>query len=150
MYEGVLLAALVVLVILAIRPAVKYDNPLVIHQPGVYHATLSPQLDRAQKLIEQIAIRFSSVGDIATQYFKMHDAGGHYWLAVGFRASVLYFQAILPAANDDDGNALRKFSDEVMMQIPLARSQDVRGSEYLCSAVEVAASQLQIACLKLQ
>lgn len=148
MYEGFVLITLVVLVVLAIRPAVKYDSPLVIHKPGLYHATLAPRLGRVQYLIEQVAEQFSATGDIATRQFKMHDAAGKYLLAAGFRAGVLYFQAI-PYSVDNDCEILRKFSDEVLVNIPLAKSQDMQGIASMRSAVEQAAKRLQIDCLSI-
>ena len=156
MYEGFFLAVLVTLVILAIRPGNKviYDNPVVIHKPGVYHATLSPKLDRSKNFIEQIASLFlesgMQAGDIATQYFEVRDPAGQYLLAVGFRGGILYFQAILPSATGSHYNALRQFSDQVMVHIPLVVFEDTLAGEQLRTAVEAAAKRLAIMCLILQ
>ncbi|MCX7193190.1 MAG: hypothetical protein NTY60_06180 [Proteobacteria bacterium] len=147
MYEGFFLVALVVLVVLAMRPKVKYDNPVIIHKPGLYHATLAPQLDRAQDLIERISNQFSAAGDVDTQYFTIHDVSGQYLLAAGFRAGTLYFQAILPALHDNNCKTLRLFSAQVMLQVPLGASREVQDALGLRAAVEAAADQLQIACL---
>lgn len=148
MYEGLILATLVLLVILAIRPVVKYDNPLVIHKPGLYHATLGPQLGRVQYFIEQVAEQFPAMGDITSLQFKMRDAAGQYLLAAGLRAGILYFQAI-PYKVDGDCETLRRFSDEVLVNIPLAESQDIQGIASMRAAVEAAAKRLQIECLSI-
>jgi hypothetical protein len=149
MYEGILLVALVTLVVLAIRPG--KTNPVVIHKPGLYHATLAPQLVRVQNLIEQIVGRFSAsgLGDVATQYFDVRDDAGQYLLAVGLRGGIVYFQAILPSASDEDGQALREFSGQVMVDVPLAVSPGRQGMAYLRAVVETAATALQITCLNL-
>lgn len=147
MYEGFFLIALVILVVLAIRPG--KINPVVIHKPGCYHATLAPQLVRAKNLIEQIASGLIAEGDIATQYYELHDVSGRYLLAVGLRGGIVYFQAILPSASDEDDQALREFSGQVMADIPLASSPDKQGMAYLRAAVEAVASQLKIVCKNL-
>lgn len=147
MYEGILLVALVTLVVLAIRP--RKINPVVIHKPGLYHATLAPQLVRAKNLIEKIASGLIAEGDIATQYYELHDVSGRYLLAVGLRGGILYFQAILPSASDEDCQALREFSGQVMVDIPLVSSPDQQGMAHLRAAVETAATVLQITCLNL-
>lgn len=157
MFEAFFLAALVILVVLAIRPrkTVIFDNPVVIHLPGQYHATLAPQLDRAQNFIEHIARQFSDsglhAGDIATQYFEV-NAGGQYLLAVGFRAGMLYFQAIMPVLNGADSHykTLHQFSEQVMVHLPLTTLISEQDAENLHTAVESAATQLQISCLRLQ
>lgn len=155
MYEGFFLIVLVTLVVLAIRPGkkVRYDNPLVIHKSGLYHATLAPKLIRAQPFIEAVASQFSGAGlpagDIATQYFKVSDAAGPYLLAAGFRAGMWYFQAIEPLDADDHYKTLHQFADQVMVHVPIAESLDTRVAEQLRAAVEVAARNLQITCLNL-
>lgn len=155
MYEGFFLIVLLALVILFIRPGkkVRYDNPVVIHKPGFYHATLAPKLDRAQTYIESIASQFFGAGlqagDIATQYFKVSDAAEQYLLAAGFRADTLYFQAIMLSAADSHYKTLHQFADQVMVHIPLAESADTRVTEQLRTAVEVAARNLQITCQSL-
>lgn len=156
MYEGFFLIALVALVILAIRPGkqVRYDNPVVIHKPGFYHATLAPKLIRAQNFIELVARQFFEsglqAGDIPTQYFGVQDAAGQYLLAAGFRSGKLYFQAIVPLAADSHYKTLHEFSDGVMVHIPLAGSACTQGGEHLRTALEVAAKRLEIVCLSLQ
>jgi hypothetical protein len=141
MYEGFLLIALVVLVVLAIRPG-KTD-PIVIHKPG-YHATLAPQLGRAEGFIELIFREVSTDGDIATQYFEVHDSAGKFLLAAGLRGGVLYFQAILPPFNKASGQAIRYFSDQVLVNIPLSSKQ--QDAVCLRKAVEKAAVQLEMCC----
>lgn len=156
MYEGFFLVVLTALVILFMRPGkkVRYDNPVVIHKPGLYHATLAPKLDRAQTYIESIASQFFGAGlpagDIATQCFEVRDADGQYLLAAGFRAGTLYFQAIMPSAAGSHYKTLHQFADQVMVHIPLSPSLDTRAGESLRTAVEVAANRLEIECLSLQ
>jgi len=142
-YEAFILVTLAGLVILAIRPGVKQGRPLIIHKAGLYHATLAPQLGRVQDLIGQIAGKFTATGDIASLQFKLHDSGGQYLLAAGFRGGMLYFQA-LPCKADSDCETLHKFSDEVLINIPLVESQ--QGGIAMRAAVEAAAMQLHIEC----
>ncbi len=156
MYEGFFLIVLVVLVVLAIRPGktVKYDYPVVIHKPGFYHATIAPELTRAQPFIEAVASQFFGAGlqagDIPTQCFEVRDADGQYLLAAGSRAGTLYFQAIAPLAADSHYKTLHQFADQVMVHIPLSPSLDTRSGENFRTAVEVAANRLEIVCLSLQ
>lgn len=156
MYEGFFLVVLTALVILFMRPGKKviYDNPVVVHKPRLYHATLAPQLTRAQLFIEAVASRFFGAGlpqgDIATQYFQVSDAEGCYLLAAGFRAGTLYFQAIESSITGRHYQAINQFSDAVLENIPIVTSADTCVAEQLRAAVEVAARNLQISCLSLQ
>lgn len=156
MYEGFFLIALVTVVIFAMRPGkqVRYDNPVVNHKPGFYHATIAPELERAQYFIESVTGQFfesgDQSGDIPAQYFSVHDAAELYLLAAGFRAGTLYFQAIAPLAADSHYKTLKEFADQVMVDIPLAGSAAIQGGEHLRTAVEVAAKRLEIVCLSLQ
>lgn len=147
MYEGLVLVALAAFVILAIRPVVNQDSPFVIHKPGIYHATLAPQLARVQDLIERITGHFSAAGDIASLQFKMDDSGRQYLLAAGFRAGMLYFQAI-PYKDNSDYATLRQFSNEVLINIPLGVVESDRAA--LRAAVEIAAMRLRIECLSIK
>jgi hypothetical protein len=157
MYEALLLAILIALVILVIRKPVVLDSPLVIHRPGQYHLTLAPQLAHAREFLELIAGKFAvsttHEGDITTQYYEVRetDAPGAYLLAVGFRAGMLYFQAInpQPLLRDADSHyeTVRRFSERVMAQ--LAPTSGNGDAENLRAAVEVAAQQLNIACNRL-
>ena len=151
MYEALLLAVLVVLVILAIRKPVLLDSPLIIQRSGQYHLTLAPQLVHAKNFIELIAGKFAGSalheGDVATQYFEVRESEDYYLLAVGFRAGILYFQAVnpQPLLKDADSHyeTVRSFSEQVMVQLaPLAENRDAAGS--LRAAVEMAARQLNI------
>lgn len=150
MYEGILLVALVVAVLLAIRPTVKHDHPLVIIKPGLYHATLAPQLERAQSLLDRIAAAFFAGSDIPSQFFSVDDPAGRYLLAAGCRSGLLYFQVIMPAGSGSPYQALHRFSSAVMVNIPLAASADVCSGQELRTAVEAAAAQLQMACTIVQ
>lgn len=138
MYEGLLLVALVVVVLLAIRPT--KINPVVVHKPG-FHATLAPGLVRTQSFVERISGEALSGGDIATQYFEGEDSVGKFLLAVGFRGGILYFQAILPTQGDANDQAIRRFSELVMVNIPLSSSQ--QDAVRLREVVERAAVQLK-------
>lgn len=157
MYEALLLAILIALVILVIRKPVVLDSPLVIHRPGQYHLTLAPQRVHAREFLELIAGKFAVTvtheGDIDTQYYEVRetDAPGAYLLAVGFRAGMLYFQAInpQPLLRDADSHyeTVRRFSEQVMAQLaPPAGNGDAKN---LRAAVEVAAQQLNIVCNRL-
>ncbi len=161
MFEAFFLVALVVVVLLALRgkKAVVFDNPVIIHKVGFYHATLSPQLGCAQDFIERITGQLAEsglkTGELATQYFEVRDAGvveGSYLLAVGLRAGMLYFQGILPElhAAASRYTSIHKFSGQVMAHHPLLALPDVQGALCLRAAVEAAAKQLQISCLSLQ
>ncbi|ADL56452.1 hypothetical protein [Gallionella capsiferriformans] len=152
MYEGIILLVLVIVVVLVIRPKKdgKFDPPVVLQRAGVYHATLAPQLVRAQSFLEVIVSEFASfdsaVSDSASHYFEVRDQVGRYLLAVGLRSGVFYFQAILPAFKGDDAQTLRLFSEQVMVNIPRLESQDHFDS--LLRAVESAAQQMNITCVK--
>lgn len=155
MYEALLLAILIALVILAMRKSGVQDSPLVIRRPGQYHITIAPQLAHAREFLELIAGKFAVTapheGDIATQYFEVRETAAHYLLAVGLRAGVLYFQAInpQPLLRDADSHpeTVRRFSEQVMAQLaPPAGNGD---AESLRAAVEVAAQQLNIVCNRL-
>ena len=159
MYEALLLAILIALVILLIRKPVRLDSPLIIQRPGQYHLTLAPQLAHTRNFLELIAGKFGESttheGDIATQYFEVREAAvpgaAHYLLAVGFRAGVLYFQAInpQPLLKDADSHyeTVRSFSEQVMMQLAPMRGEREAGS--LRAAVGAAAQELNIACNRL-
>ena len=144
MYEGLVLATLAVLVILLIQPAEKQESPLIIIKPGLYHATLAPQLGRVEQLIEQIAAQFHALADIASLQFKMCDADGQYLLAAGFRQGMLYIQAI-QYKTDKDCETLRKFTDDVLVNIPFTESN--QGIVAMRVAVQAAAMRLKIDCL---
>lgn len=156
MYEAFFLAALAALVILALRrkSIAILDNPVVIHRPGLYYATLAPQLVLSQNFIKHIARNFfeseSDAGDIATQHYEV-SAERQYLLAVGLRAGMLYFQAIMPSLNAADSSylALHQFSEQVLVHHPLTASADTQGIERLRLAVDQAAKQLKITCQSL-
>ncbi|MDO9010580.1 MAG: hypothetical protein Q7U78_02060 [Gallionella sp.] len=160
MYEALLLAVLVVLVILVMRKPVTLDSPLIIQHPGQYHITLAPQLAHARSFLELITGKFAEAapheGDAATQYFEVRETevpgAARYLLAVGSRAGILYFQAInpQPLLKDADSHyeTVRSFSEQVMVQLaPLAENRDAAVS--LRTVVEAAAQQLNIECNRL-
>jgi len=149
-YEGIFLVVLLVVVILAIRPASKYNNPVVIHKPGLYHATLAPGLEWLKNLIEQLAGQFSAESDISTRYFEVRAAEGCGLLAVGYRSGLLYCQCLPSLSHEVDSQTLRKFSEQVMADTPMSVSQDAQAGEQLCDAVARAVNQLQMTCQQLQ
>lgn len=152
MYEGFFLVVLTALVILFIRPGKKviYDNPVVIDKDGLYHATLAPQLIRAQPFIETVASQFLGTGlpqgDIVTQYFQVTDAQGSYLLAAGFRSGILYFQIIQLSSDQTGEQAIRLFSDRVMVNIPLEILADTQGAGRLNEALVAAANRSNLSC----
>jgi hypothetical protein len=148
MYELLILALLLIVIVLALRPA-RPAAPLVVHSPGRYHLTLAPQLQDQQAFLEQIAELYllSRVpqGDLPGQYFLI-TAGetGAYMLAIAQRKGTLYFQAIAtPAGRDQAGQAeaIREFSGAVLAQLPLADVADAAGTEALHGAVAQAARE---------
>lgn len=166
MIELIILMVLVAVVVMVMRygkPAVL-DTPIIVHQPGHYHITLAPQLNRAQPFFESIAKHFSglqhSQGDIPTQYFEVRDpnvfAQGEcfYLLAAAFRGGTLYFQAInpKPLLRDADSHlkTVRKFSESVLVLHPLSESVDELGAEQLRGMVESIAHQMNISVKILQ
>ncbi len=152
MYEGFFLVALTALVILFMRPGkrVIYDNPVVIDKAPLYHATLAPKLIRAQPFVDAIASQFFErelpFGDIVTQYFQVNDAEGCYLLAAGFRRGIIYFQIIPLSSGQTDEQAIRLFSDSVMVHIPLVSLVDTQDAGRLNEAVVAAAHRSNIGC----
>ena len=160
MGELLLLLVIVTLVVLAIRGGkpVVLDNPVIIERAGQYHITFAPQLSRAQNFIEQIVKQYSSApvrhSEFATQYFAVTDpkvfsqGESFYLLAIALRGGVFYFQAInpQPLLRDADSHlkAVREFSDKVLALHPLAGLSDEQSVKNLQSAIDVAASQLNI------
>jgi hypothetical protein len=159
LFELFLLMLLVTLVVMSIRrgkPTVL-DNPLVIEQPGQYHITLAPQLERAQTFIEQVAGQFARSlppGEIPTRFFEVHDRNllprekGVYLLAATYRGGLLYFQAInpQPLLRDADSHLkqVREFSEAVLALHPLEHPAGGDEADKLRSAVETAALQMKI------
>lgn len=160
LFELFLLIILVTLVVLGIRrgkPAVL-DNPLIIQQPGQYHITLAPQLDRAQTFIEQAAGQFAQShppqGEIPTRFFEVRDSsvlpedGSFYLLAATYRGGLLYFQAInpQPLLRDADSHLkqVREFSEAVLALHPLEHPAGGDEADKLRTAVEMAARQMKL------
>lgn len=153
MIELFTLTVLTLLVISLIRPGKTppLDNPLVIERPGQYHMTLAPQLNLAQPLIEDIAKRLGSPGDLAknsaTLCFEVRDkevtAHGKkfYLLAITQRNGMLYFQAIASQAGfpKDRLNALLEFANAVLANIPGTSEPDEQLNERIASVAHDAA-----------
>lgn len=160
MVELFILIVIVILVVLAIRggTAAVPDEPLIIQQPGRYHITLAPQLNRAQTFIKNIAKQFAEsgcqAGDAPTQYFEVRDpsvfARGEscYLLAVALRGGMLYFQAInpQPLLRDADSHLkiMHEFSEAVLERHPLGAVLVPDGDGALTRAVETAAHPMKI------
>jgi regulator of protease activity HflC (stomatin/prohibitin superfamily) len=155
MYEGFILLALVIAVVLVIRPKKdgKLDQPVVIQRAGAYHATLAPQLVRAQPFLETIVSKFvqsePAAGDINSQFFAVRDAAGEYLLAAGVRGGIVYFQTILPLLNEVGAESIRKFFGQVMVNLPLGELAGEQKFAQLRTAVQSAANDLKITCLSL-
>lgn len=148
MYELLILALLLIVTVLALRPA-RPAAPLIVHSPGRYHLTLAPQLRDQQAFLEQIAelylLSHVPQGDLPGQYLRViaGDAGC-YLLAIAQRKGTLYFQAIVaPPGRDQVGQleAIREFSGAVLAQLPLTDTLDTSGSGALHAAVALAAQQ---------
>ena len=134
MFELTLLTILVTIVVLAIRRGkpVVLENPLIINRIGKYHATLAPQLNQTQGLVEQIYRQFAAsaatAGETDALSYQVHDArvccneDKFYLLAVSLRRGVLYFQAIMPQPLIRDADShlstLQSFADQVMRELP--------------------------------
>jgi hypothetical protein len=150
MFELFFLAGLVALVVWLIRGnnTVVFDEPVIVQESGLYHATIAPQFAQSQCLISEIAQQFrqTDCADVATQCFDLHDASLHYLMAVTRRAGVLYFQVIGSATEGVLG--LRSFSEQVLLHHPLTLPLSEPAA--LIDAVYAAASSLKIDCLSLQ
>lgn len=148
MFEAVFLILLVVGVVWAIRG--KPSAPLVIHQPGQFHATLAPPLAHLQGLFELIARQFAEpaagLHELATQYFEVIAGAEHFLLAVALRQDLLYFQAIFPQASRSSHLLLSDFSSQVMVHHPLRGRSDPAGEHALQVVAEAAAAQFKMAC----
>lgn len=158
MIELTLLTGLTILVWLALRRGkpVVLDTPLVIHRVGQYHATLAPQLNGAQTLIEQIAQRFAAQppisGEAETLCFAAHDPRVHadanqfYLLAVSLRHGLLYFQAIPPQPllrdADNHRTTLLTFANAVLAEQAPAR--DNIAAPLLTHIIQAAADTLNV------
>lgn len=165
MGESLLLITIITLVVLTIRRArpVILETPVAIRRPGQYQITLAPQLNRAQTFIEEIAKNFAllhqSKGDLATQYFEVHDpkvfskGKNFYLLAISLRAEILYFQAINSKSEQSDPAShckeLREFSEVEMQQYPIFAPRNEGGEEMLCGSVNTVARQLNIVVMLL-
>ena len=153
--ELIILVILIALIVLAIRSgkSAALENPLIIERAGQYHATLAPQLNLAQALIEAIAKQFGAPGDAsqnsATQCFEVRDqqatAHGHdfYLLAITLRNGMLYFQAIAPRPlvrdRDSHSNTLMEFASAVLVHLPAASKHDAAlDARVVAAAQEVA------------
>lgn len=148
MYELLILALLLIVIVLALRPG-RPATPLIVHSPGRYHLTLAPQLRGQQAFLEQIAelylLSHAPRGDLPGQYFQVTagDAAG-YLLAIAQRNGTLYCQAIdTPPGRDRAGQleAISVFSGAVLAQLPLADVVDPSATEALHDAVALAARQ---------
>jgi hypothetical protein len=149
MFELFFLAGLVALVVWLIRgkSTVVFDEPVIVQEPGLYHATIAPQFAKSQQLIAEIAQMFrqTDCSDIATQCFDLHDAGLHYLMAVTRRAGDLYFQVIGHTTEGVQG--LRSFSEQVLLHHPLTLPLSEPAD--LIDAVHAVARSLKIDCLSL-
>lgn len=155
MFEAFFLAALVFVVVLALRgkKSVILENPVIIHKVGLYHATLSPQLGAVQGLLEQIASQYAAIAlkplDLAAQYFVVRDrnviAEGAYLLAVGLRSGVLYFQAITDVSPAERYAAIQRFSEQVMVLHPQPDLPDEETASRLHALVDAAAQNFNVA-----
>ncbi len=153
MFEGLILIVVVTAVVLAIRPGKKVQlAPLVIDRPGQFYITLDPQLEQLQEFLENIFSEFSLLndvaGDIPTQYFEVYQPDRVvYLLAVGLRNGILYFQAINPGTQCKKSHeAIKQFSEQVLLHHPVVDSASVRGETLLCEAVEKVTNRQHIKC----
>ncbi len=151
MIELIIFVVLITLIVLTIRSGKSVlENPLIIERAGQYHATLAPQLNLAQALIEAIAKQFGAPGDAgqhsATQCFEVRDrqvtAHRHdlYLLAITLRNGMLYFQAITPhpLIRDQDSHlkTLMEFANAVLARIPATGDHDAALDERIVAAAQ--------------
>ena len=111
MIETLTLITIAILLLIYFRPGKtpKLDNPLVINRAGRYQATLAPQLNLAQPLIEDIANQLPSANeaqmDSTTQIFEVYDkqvsthAQEFYLLAINQRDGMLNFDVSSPPSH---------------------------------------------------
>ncbi len=159
MIELIILVILITLIVLTIRSGkVVLENPLIIERLGQYHATLAPQLNLAQALIEAIAQQLDTPREAsqnsATQCFEVRDrqvtAHRHdfYLLAITLRNGMLYFQAITPRplVRDQDNHlkTLMEFANAVLARLPATGKYDTTLDERIVAAADTAARQLGI------
>jgi len=157
MYELVILAVLVTVIVLSIRGGKKrLDAPIIIHLPNQYHITLDPRLERAEPLLKNIAEHFrtthTSQIHITTQFFEVGDrtgsAGNHvnYWMAIAWRNGTLFFQAISGEYDMAEENLqkLREYSNAVLVNHPPGETLDHAGGDHLRRVVDAIANQSNI------
>lgn len=159
MIELITLTVLVTIVIALIRPGTTppLDNPLVIERAGQFHATLAPQLNLAQPLIEAIAGQLLNdcllPGDSETLCFEIRDvdvaAHGQklYLLGLTRRNGMLYFQAIGPRPQVPDTDrdtpykVLQDYAAQVLVNIPSTPGDAELGVKLAQTVLAVAASR---------
>jgi hypothetical protein len=160
MLESITIITLCVLFLIFFRPGKTppLDSPLDIERPGKYHMTLAPKLNLAQPFIESIIKELGTAGDTsqssATQCFEVHDkrvtAHGHgfYLLAITQRKGMLYFQAIAPRQQLENGeshqNILLKATHAALANASPDESHNAETDERIVAAIENAAHQHQI------
>lgn len=154
MYELIILALLVVVIVLSLRSG-KPIQPLIVDSPGRYYLTLAPQLAHERAFLERITELFLpstvSAGDLSALYctvttkYQGEKSGQSYLLAIALRRGKLYFQAIgMPPDQHDPATrlrALRAFSDAVLAELPVPLLADASSIEVLRDAVEQAAAE---------
>ena len=132
MIELTLVTLVLLIVVFVIKPGrtPPLANPLIINRLGQYHITLAPQLNLAQRFVEDIAGQLGKPADLpqnsSTLCFEVRDpevtAHGYdyYLLAITQRNGMLYFQVTTFPANDKKNRAadLFEFADKVLLNIP--------------------------------
>jgi len=159
MIELTILTIVFTIVVILIKPGrtPPLDNPLVIERGGQFHATLAPQLNLAQPLIEAITRELLDEGlpegDSETLCFEICDADviahGYkfYLLGLTRRNGMLYFQAIAPRPQSPDTNRdtpykiLQDFAAQVLVNLPLASDNAALSEQLAQTALAVAASR---------
>lgn len=159
MIELLTLSIVVAIVVTLIKPGrtPPLDNPLIIERVGQFHATLAPQLNLAQPLIEAISqgVHEEALpeGDSETLCFEVRDADvsahGHkfYLLGLTRRNGVLYFQAIAPKPLTPDTNRdtpykiLQDFAAKVLVNIPARAPKSDLSQRLIATTLAVASAR---------
>ncbi len=152
MIELTLVTLVLLIVVFVIKPGrtPPLANPLVINRLGQYHITLAPQLNLAQRFVEDIAGQLGKPADLpqnsSTLCFEVRDpevtAHGYdyYLLAITQRNGMLYFQVTTFPSNDEKLRVsdLLEFANKVLFNIP--RIGEV--SEQLNTCITLAAQKV--------
>ena len=158
MIEFTTITIICILLLLYFRPGKMppLNRPLIIHRVGQYHATLAPQLNLAQPLIEAITKQLGTGRDAAPNCailcFEVHDRQvvtrkqAFYLLTIIQHNGMLYFQAVAPGVALDD---LAKTAAAELTGVSAASPDSAAMDERIAQAVANVALQRRIAIKRL-